>query len=110
MRVYEIKRGHWKNIEGDQLPALLQDIFGSAKRVADGTYETSFRALTRLTVKYANKTQIDVDTVMDGKASNEDARATIKAYNVFLERVTGLSAKERAKRAKKTAEKDAPNA
>jgi hypothetical protein len=40
---------------------------------------------------------------MDPSVGDEVALSTIKAYNVFLERATGLTAKERAKKAQKKA-------
>ncbi len=40
---------------------------------------------------------------MDPKVPEEVARETIRRYNAFLEDATGFTAKERAKRLKKSA-------
>ncbi len=96
---FEVKRGHAKNIEGEKLGALLKDAFGNAKDLGGGKLEATVGPLV-------------VRTWLDGKVlafeSNQptqidDATATavVRARNKFLQEATGLTAKERVKRAKK---------
>lgn len=96
---FEVKRGHAKNVEGGKLGVLLKETFGNCKDLGGGKYETTLGPVI-------------VTTWLDGKAlafeSNQptkidDATATevVRARNKFLEAATGLTAKERVKRAKK---------
>ena len=109
MRDYEIKRGHWKNIDGDKLLHLMQDVFQqNPTKEGNGWVIEGFGALSRLYVEPLGKTHLRVDTAMNPKVGPEESQKTMRAWNDFLELATGLNAKERAKRAKKEAEKDAP--
>lgn len=102
MRDYELKRGHWKNIEGEKLVHLMQDVF-QQNPTKDGTgwRINGFGALNSLYVEMLGKTHLRVDTQMNPKANGEDAQKTMRAWNDFLELATGLTAKERSKRAQK---------
>ena len=103
MQDYEIRRGHSSNIDGDKLGSLVKGIFGSAKKQDDGTIETSFGALVKLTVRLKDKKTITIGTVMDTKVDASTAEETRKKYFTFLDQVTGFSSKERAKRLQKKA-------
>lgn len=103
MQDYEIRRGHSSNIEGDKLNSLVKEVFGSAKEHDDGTIETSFGALVKLTVRLNDKKTVTIDTVMDTKVDASTAEETRKKYFAFLDRVTGFTSKERAKRLQKKA-------
>jgi len=101
MQEYELKRGLQDNLRPDSLRAAMQDIFGSVSE-KDGKLLSSYGALKQLTVWPGKKT-LFVDTQMDPSVPNDIAASTIKAYNTFLERITGLTAKERGKKAQKKA-------
>lgn len=101
MQEYEIRRGLQGNIEPDKLRASMQELFGNVQE-RDGRLVSSYGALKELQA-WASKKALCVDTKMDTSVSNEVAADTIKAYNTFLEKVTGYSAKERGKRAQKKA-------
>ncbi len=101
MQQYDIKRGLQDNLQKDKLKGTLQDIFGMAEE-KDGKLVSSFGALKELKVWGEGK-KLFVETTMDPSVSNDVAAQTIKAYNTFLERVTGLTAKERGKKAQKAA-------
>ena len=103
MRDYELKRGQWKNIDGEKLLHLMQDIFGETKQEGSGYVVENYGALSRLYVEQLGKTHLRVDTVMNAKVANEDAQKTLRSYNDFLELATGYNAKERGKRAQKEA-------
>jgi hypothetical protein len=101
MQEYEIRRGFQENIEPAKLKASMQEVFGNVQE-KDGRFVSSFGALKELAAWPSNRT-LCVETTMDPGVDDETAQRTIKAYNTFLERVTGYTAKERGKRAQKKA-------
>ena len=105
MRDYELRRGHWKNIDGEKLLHLMQDVFGETKKEGGGYVVENYGALTRLYAEQLGKTHVRIDTTMNAKVANEDAQKTLRAYNDFLELATGYNAKERSKRAQAEAKK-----
>ncbi|MGQ0535971.1 MAG: DUF5611 family protein [Methanobacteriota archaeon] len=107
MTDYEIRRGHWKNIDGDKLPQLIEECFGSVKTVGPKTYETSYGALASCRVEFASNTLLKIETQMDKTAASDVANQTIRSWNQFLERATGYNAKQRGKRAQEKAKKAA---
>lgn len=103
MREYEIRRGSAKNLEGDGLRNIAADVFGEAG--ADGArVSVVFGALEKL-VAWTDGRRLFVDTTMKTDVPDHIATNTIKAYNTFLERATGFTAKERGKRAQAAAKK-----
>jgi hypothetical protein len=106
MREYEIKRGHSKKIEGEQLPALMREVFGACEKRGDA-YVTKYGALANISVQVKDAKTLIIDTLSDTTASNEAAGETIKRFNTFLERVTGFTTKQRAKRAQEALKKAA---
>ncbi|MCK5037501.1 MAG: DUF5611 family protein [Thermoplasmata archaeon] len=100
MNTYGIKRGHYANIEGDQLKALMKDIFGNVKKDGDKLVST-YGALDPLVVCLDGKKTITVETTMNPKVDNDVASETIAKYNDFLLRATGFTSKERKKKANK---------
>lgn len=106
MRDYELRRGHWKNIEGEKLLHLIQDVFMDG--AADGKgYTVSYGAIEKLYAEYLDKTTLRVDTKMTTDVTNEVADDTRRKFFDFLELATGYNSKERQKRMKKTVEKEA---
>lgn len=105
MRDYELRRGHWKNVEGEKLLHLMQDVFQDGRKEGEGFVVENFGAITRLYAQILGKTHLRVDTVMNAKVGNDDAQKTLRAYNDFLELATGYDAKQRAKRAQAEAKK-----
>ncbi|MCD6383170.1 MAG: DUF5611 family protein [Thermoplasmata archaeon] len=103
MRLQPIKRGHKKNLEGDGLKRILEEVFGADKVVeVDGRYEVTYGALNPLRTWLEDK-GLAVETVMKKDVSDDVAADTIKKYNTFLDKATGYTAKERIKRARKGA-------
>lgn len=98
---YPVRTTHRSNLTPDSLESLARASFGEAQRDGDGI-ATTFGALTQLKARAAGK-NLGVEVTMNPKVSDELARETIRRYNEFLEAVTGYNAKERAKRARKTA-------
>jgi len=101
MQEYELKRGMQDNLRPENLKATMREIFGEVVE-KDGKLTASFGALKQLTVWPGKKT-LFVETQMDPSVANDVAAGTIRAYNSFLERATGLTAKERGKKAQKKA-------
>ncbi len=108
MREYDIKRGHFKNIDG-RLEEIMKECFGSVKK--NGEFlESSYGALVYVRAKLDGKTKLIVDSETDKKADLETASRTIKAYNDFLFRVTGMTAKQRGKREQEKLKREAKKA
>jgi hypothetical protein len=103
MHEYEVRRGQYDNVKVDTLKGSMKDIFGNAE-AREGKLFTSFGGLKELWAWPGEKGKsLCVETKMDPTVDNETAQKTIKAYNNFLEQVTGYNAKERGKRAQKAA-------
>jgi hypothetical protein len=105
MRDYELRRGVSKALEGDGLRKIAADVFGEAA-TDDGKVVASFGALDRM-VAWTDGKRLFVDTTMKSGVPDDVATNTIKAFNAFLERATGYTAKERGKRAQAAAKKGA---
>jgi hypothetical protein len=100
---YEVRRGQYDNVKMDNLMKSMKEIMGNAEE-KDGKLLASYGALKELWAWPGEKKKsLCVDTKMDLSVDNETAQRTIKAYNTFLEQVTGYNAKERGKRAQKAA-------
>ncbi len=103
MRAYELRRGQAKNLVGDSLRKLAEEVFGSASTEA-GKVVVSFGAIDKLT-SWTDGKQLFVDIVMKPGVADDVATDTISRNNRFLETATGYSAKERAKKAQEAAKK-----
>ncbi len=101
MRSYQLKRGHYKNIEGHKLFEMVKESFGEANESGEKV-SASFGALADITV-WTDKKFLYVDTDMRKDVDDDTARQTIGAYNSFLVKATGFTAKQRAKKAQKDA-------
>lgn len=99
---YDVKRGHFKNIEGDQLKELMIEKFEDVEE-KDEKLVTNYGAIDHLEVWTEGRTGLWVDLEMDEDVEDETAMETISVWNEFLEEATGFTAKKRRKRAKKKA-------
>ena len=106
MREYELKRGFGKTLEGDGLRRIAAETFAQAG-TDDGRVVVSFGAIERM-VAWTDGKRLFVDTAMKVGAPDDVATETIKAYNTFLEKATGYTAKERSKKAQAAAKKGVP--
>lgn len=100
---YDIKKGWFKNIEGDLLAQMMQDVFGNV--VAEGdALVSSYGVLARIEVKVVSKTILSIVTAnVDGAMSDDDILDSKRRLNLFAEKATGFDAKARMKRAQKKA-------
>jgi len=105
---YPVRASHRPNLAPATLERLLRDCFGSAATEGEAV-ATAFGAIERLTCR-ADRKELAVEVTMNPKVPNEVAADTIGRYNRFLEAVTGYSAKERAKRLRKSAGEPAAGA
>ena len=107
MRDYELRRGHWKNLEGDKLPKLMENLFGPVTREG-AWFVCSFGALKSVKCQLLGKEHIRIDSETDRSADMGVAQQTMGVWNDFLEAATGYDAKQRAKKAKEAAQKAEP--
>ena len=100
---YDIKKGWYKNIEGDLLAQLMQEVFGNV--VAEGeTLVSTYGVLERIEVKVLAKDKMEIVTVnKPGSATDDEILDSKRKLNVFAEKATGFDAKARMKRAQKKA-------
>ncbi len=105
MRDYELRRGVAKALEGDGLRRIAVEEFGEAG-TDGGKVIVSYGALEKL-VAWTDGKRLFIDTTMKPGVPDHVATDTIKAFNAFLEKATGYTAKERGKRAQAAAKKGA---
>lgn len=104
MTVQDIKRGHWKVVDGDGLKDIMEEQFQVPVQVdGDGWHMVEYGALKPLKVKVLSKSEMEVLTTSNPDVSNEEASESIRRYNKFLEAATGFNSKERKKRLNKKA-------
>jgi hypothetical protein len=98
---YPVRPSHRANLVADRLLALCQLAFDSAE-TSEGRTRARYGAISSL-VTWGEGRDLAVELTMDPKVGVDIAAETIKRYNRFLEEATGYSAKERAKRLRKSA-------
>jgi hypothetical protein len=98
---YPVRTSHRGNLSPPALERIVTAHFESATTTGDSV-SASYGAISRLVVRGTGR-ELSVDVTMNPKVPEEVARETIARYNRFLEEATGFSAKERAKRLRKSA-------
>ena len=109
---YDIKKGWMKNIEGDLLPKMMEEIFGNVQCQGD-KYISSYGVMAKVEAKIVSKEILDItaENVPDlqskysGAALDEAILDSKRKLNVFAERATGFDVKARKKRAQDKAKK-----
>ncbi|MCI4354778.1 MAG: DUF5611 family protein [Thermoplasmata archaeon] len=101
MQNYPVRTTHRARLTLPQLVETCRTAFGSGEIVGTEAV-ASYGALVRLAV-CADGKELRVDVRMEPKVSVEVAAETVRRYNLFLETATGYTAKERAKRLRKSA-------
>jgi hypothetical protein len=97
---YPVRPSHRKNLDLEAIGVIARQHFDSV-RVGAAEVEASFGALERMTVRPEGRA-LAVELRMNPRVEETVARETIGRYNRFLEEVTGYSAKERARRLRKS--------
>ncbi|MCL1810635.1 MAG: DUF5611 family protein [Methanomassiliicoccaceae archaeon] len=96
---YDVKKGWFKNIEGDLLGKMMEDVFGNVSERGDSLV-SSYGVLESITVKVIGKDKLEVVTASkEGKLTDEDILNSKRKLNAFVEKATGFDAKARMKRA-----------
>ncbi len=101
MQNYPVRNTHRAHLTPDDLLPKARAAFENAQ-IENGAVVARFGALVRLTAQADGK-ELKVDVTMDPKVPEAVAQDTIKRYNQFLADATGFTAKERAKRLRKSA-------
>jgi hypothetical protein len=98
---YPIRATHRKGLTPEHLEEIVREHFEGVAR--DGTtVRGHFGAIAELKARSEGKDLV-VDLTMNSQVPSDTAQETIRRYNLFLQSATGYSAKERAKRARKSA-------
>jgi hypothetical protein len=102
---YDIKKGWYKNIEGNLLEQLMRETFGNVAKNGD-TLTSSYGVLARIDVKVVAKDRLDISTVnRQDEMKDADILDSKRKLNVFSENATGFNSKARMKRAQDKAKK-----
>jgi len=112
MQEYPVKPGHAAKID---FKLIFEAAFGSYEETDDGWLEGSYGTMPRIRAKQDGKKTVVVDTETDksvalrmaqgDESAAELARDTHRAWNDFLEGITGYDAKMRSKKVQEAAKK-----
>ncbi|MDR2698578.1 MAG: DUF5611 family protein [Candidatus Methanoplasma sp.] len=96
---YDIKKGWYKNIDGDLLEKMMKEVFGNASKKGDALV-SSYGVLESITVRVVSKDKLEVVTSnKSGNMADGDIIDSKRKLNAFVEKATGFDAKARMKRA-----------
>ena len=101
MQTYPVKSTHRKNLELATLGAIARHHFPTVE-VGPTEVLASAGAIERLSVRPEGHA-LAVDVRTNPRVDEAIARESIGRYNGFLEEVTGYTARERARRLRKSA-------
>ena len=96
-----MRTSHRKNLELGRIAEIARVHFATVEQ-GPAEVEATYGAIERLAVRPDGRA-LAVEVRTNPKVDAAVARETIGRYNRFLEEVTGYSAKERAKRLRKSA-------
>jgi len=98
---YPVRPTHRKNLELAAIGAIARNHFATVE-VGPAEVQASFGAIVQLLARPDGKA-LAVEVRTNPKVDEPVARESIARYNRFLEEITGYSAKERARRLRKSA-------
>jgi hypothetical protein len=105
---YPVRTSHRGNLDLPNLTRCMESLFEDVS--SDGkTVSAHFGAIESIRA-WSEGRELAVDVRTDPKVAVEIAQATVQRYNRFLEETTGYTAKERARRLRKSATGTAPGA
>jgi hypothetical protein len=104
MQELDIKRGHYKKIDGGRLKEIMENIFGEVNEDGD-KLESNYGAMKPITVWIKDKSTLCVEISTSKDVDDKVALDSIKARNKFLEAATGFNSKQRSKRLQEKAKK-----
>lgn len=100
---YDIKKGWYKNIEGEALPNMMKEVFGNVTKDGD-KYVSSYGVMSRIEVSVAAKDKLIIVTESDkANLSDDKILDSKRKLNDFAFKATGFDAKARMKRAQQKA-------
>lgn len=99
---YDIKRGHLRNIEGDGLKNIMDELFNGYREEED-TLIASYGGMRELKVRIMDKSTLSIKIESDTDVPDDVALDTIRKFNRFLEKATGFNSKQRRDRLSKKA-------
>ncbi len=106
MADFDIKKGWLKNIEGDGLKNLMEEVFGNVSEEG-GKFVSSYGIMERIEASIVSKTVLDITTANKDIDPTQIPDAEVldskRKLNEFAEKATGFDAKARMKRAQKKA-------
>lgn len=108
MNRYPVSPKVAKQLTLPSLESTLHEVFGNCAK-EDPFLHVHFGALKDLRVGVEGKSLL-VETIMDPSVAPEVQQDTIRRYYSFLERATGYTSKERAKKLQQAAKKRAAGA
>lgn len=98
---YPVRPSHRANLAPETLEPIVRSHFDAVDREGE-VLCAQFGAISRIAVS-AEGRELAVEVTMNPKVPADIQAETIRRYNHFLEEATGYSAKERAKRLRKSA-------
>jgi hypothetical protein len=98
---YPVRASHRKNLDLGNIGAIARQHFTTVQ-IGDGEVAASFGAIERLRARPDGRL-LAVEVRTNPKVDEAVARESIARYNRFLEELTGYTAKERARRLRKSA-------
>jgi len=98
---YPVRTSHRKNLDLAAIGAIARNHFDSVE-VGPDTVRATYGAIERLLARPEGRA-LSVEVQTNPRVDEGIARESIARYNRFLEEVTGFSAKERARRLRKSA-------
>ncbi|MGA7922776.1 MAG: DUF5611 family protein [Thermoplasmata archaeon] len=101
MQHYPVRPSHRRTLTTAHLEEVCRETFEEVA-VADERIVGKFGAIARLQT-WPDGKELAVDLVMDSSVPEPVQQETIRRFNRFLEAATGFSAKERARRLRKSA-------
>ncbi len=107
MQAYPVKRGQAKNIEGVRLKDMMEMAFGPVEE-QEGKFVCAYGALERITA-WTDGKSLFVDTKANPNVDNDTAVSTRERWTAFLEKATGFTSKQRAKKIQEEAKKGIPD-
>ncbi len=101
---YDIKKGWFKNIEGDLLGKMMEEVFGNVG-LEGNVLVSSYGVLDRIEVRVLAKDKLDITTTNKTGCELDDEAIldSKRRLNDFAFKATGFDAKARMKRAQKKA-------
>jgi hypothetical protein len=100
VQTYPVRTSHRKNLELAAIGSIAKNHFATVE-VGTAAVEASFGAIERLSARPEGRA-LAVEVRTNPRVDEAVARESIARYNRFLEEVTGYTAKERAKRLRKS--------